>query len=162
MVSTLQNLHLTGGEELVEYVHREFDVELSRDSAAKLLHYPKLNEVLNGMLTIEESILLAKIVRDPEPIKGKESVEVSYPEPTGVVAHPAEEVITLAEAKLKLRQKVKSVFWQLDDGILNPLVEISLATISPNLKYNQGENKKRIKRSFNSTPPWLLLTDQGM
>ncbi|MEJ2236179.1 MAG: hypothetical protein P8X67_19920, partial [Syntrophobacterales bacterium] len=137
MVSTLQNLHLTEGEELADYVHREFDIELSRDSAAKLLHYPKLNEVLNGMLTIEESILLSKIIRDPEPIKGKGSIEVSYPEPTGVVAHPAEEVITLAEAKLKLREKVKSLFWQLDDGILNPLVEISLATISPNLEFNQ-------------------------
>ena len=113
-------------EELIEYVHREFDIELSRDSAAKLLHYPTLNEVLNGMLTIEESILLSKIVRDPEPIKGKESIEVSYPEPTGVVAHPAAEVITLAEAKLKLREKVKSLFWQMDDGILNPLVEFEI------------------------------------
>lgn len=161
MVSTLQNLNLTGGEELVEYVHREFDIELSRDSAAKLLHYPKLNEVLNGMLTIEESILLSKIVRDPEPIKGKESIEVSYPEPTGVVAHPAEEVITLAEAKLKLREKVKSLFWQLDDGILNPLVEISLATISPNLEFNQRENKERIEKIIQQYPSRVVTYRPG-
>jgi putative nucleotidyltransferase with HDIG domain len=161
MVSTLQNLNLTGGEELVEYTHREFDIELSRDSAAKLLHYPKLNEVLNGMLTIEESILLSKIVRDPEPIKGKESVEVSYPNPTGVIAYPAEEVITLAEAKLKLRQKAKSLFWQLDDRIMDSLVEISLATISPNLKYNQRENKKRIDKIIQQYPSRIVTYRPG-
>ena len=161
MVFTLQNLHLTGGEELVEYVRREFDVELSRDSAAKLLHYPKLKEVLNGMLTIEESILLSKIVGDPEHIKGKEFVEVSYPEPTGVVAHPAEKVITLAEAKLKLREKARSLFWQLDDGILNPLVEISLATISPNLKYNQRENNKRIDKIIQQYPSRVVTYRTG-
>ena len=71
MVANLQGWNRTGGEELVEYLQREFDLALNRDSVLKLLRCRNLDKILDGIMTIEESILHSKIVEDPEPFKGK-------------------------------------------------------------------------------------------
>ena len=161
MAFTLKDLNLTGGEEFVRYLHEEFGLELRRESAAKLLRYPNLKNLLAGILTVEESILQNKIVEDPEPFAGKGSIEVLYPEPSGIVAHPTKEIITLEEARLTLEVKVNQLFWQLDKGLLDPLVQISLATLLPNLRYDQKENDKRIKEIIQRFPSKVVAYKPG-
>jgi putative nucleotidyltransferase with HDIG domain len=161
MVANLQGLNRTGGEELVEYLQREFELALSGDSVLKLLRYRNLDNILDGIMTIEESILHSKIVEDPEPLKGKKSIEVHYPEPMGIVSHSANEVVTLEVARLTLQEKVKQLFWQEDESVLDPLVQISLATLLPNLKYDQRENERRIQEIIKRYPSKVIPYKPG-
>ena len=94
----------------------------------------------------------AKVAEDLEPLQGKNTIEVLYPEPTSIVVHSTNEVITLEAAKVLLEEKVNQLFSQLDSDVLNPLLEISLSTLLPNLEYGQAENNKRIKRILERYP----------
>ena len=87
---------------------------MSQETALLLLQYPNLKNLLEAVLTIEESILQSKIVEDPQPLKGKKTAEVLYPDPIGTIAYPATEFITLEEARRSLQTKVSQVFWQVD------------------------------------------------
>ncbi len=161
MASTLQNMNSAREEKVVEYLSRNFGLDLHRQAVLKLLRNPNLENILAGVLTIEESILLNKIVEDPEPLRGRKSIEVRYPEPTGIVAHSANEVLTLEEVRLTLRQRVNKLFWQLDKDVLDPLLKISLATLAPNLKYDKNENEKRIEEIIQRYPSKVIPYQPG-
>ena len=64
------------------------------------------------------------IVEDSKPYSGKITVEVLYPEPKGIVAHPTDEIITLEQARLMLQDESSKLFWQVDKDILDPVLEI--------------------------------------
>ena len=142
----------TGRGALVGYLKKEFGVDISPEMAGRFLKYPDLKNLLAGILTIQESISQTKIVEEPEPLKGKMTARVLYPDPVGISAFPANEIITLEKARLGLRERVHELFWQVDPKILNPVVQISLAMLQPNLKYDQQENDRGIKEIIKRYP----------
>ena len=146
---------------LIEYLQEEFGLDLSLDKTGKFLRYPNLTSLLNGILTIEETILQKIIVEDVEPYSDKGIIEVLYPEPKRIVAHPTEEVITLEQARFKLQSKVNKLFWQVEEGILNPALLISLSTLMPNLKYDQKENERRIEEIVRRYPSEVIHYKPG-
>ena len=160
-VFTLKDRKSSGEQDLLDYLHIEYALVLDPEVAAKLLWYQDLENLAAGILTIEESMLQNKIVQDPEPLKGKKTIEVLYPEPVGVVVHPAGEVITLDEARLTLHEKVNQLFWQVDKEVLNPVLQISLLTLLPNLKYDHKENDRRIENIIRRYPSNVIPYKPG-
>ena len=160
-VSSLKQSNSSGWNELATYLQEEFGVEVSRGAAAKLLQYRELESTLEGVLTVEESILRAKVAEDSEPFQGKNTTEVLYPEPTGIVVHATSEVITLDAAKVLLQEKVNQLFSQVDSEVLKPLLEISLTTLLPNLEYDQAINDKRVERIIQRYPTELVTFGPG-
>jgi putative nucleotidyltransferase with HDIG domain len=161
MVSRLQERKSVRGEELVMYLREEFGLELSQEVATKLLRHSKLQALLNGILTVEESILQNKIVDDPEPLVGKKSIEVLYRKPAVTETYSVEEVITLEEARIELQEKVNQLFWQVDGDILNQLTQIVLGTLQPNLNYDQRENHNRIEEIIRQYPSKVITYKPG-
>jgi putative nucleotidyltransferase with HDIG domain len=160
-ISTLRDQKLTGGQGLSEYLRTEYGLELPRNLAAGLIKYQDLKSLVAGILTIEESILKSKIVEDPKPFIGKKTIEVLYPEPSGIVTYPVGEIITLEKARLNLQEKGRQLFWQVDKRILDPLLQISMATLLPNLKYDQGENNRRIEEIIRRYPSKIISYEPG-
>ena len=160
-ISTLRAQKLTGGQGLSEYLRTEYGLELPRNLAAGLIKYQDLKSLVAGILTIEESILKSKIVEDPKPFIGKKTIEVLYPEPSGIVTYPVGEIITLEKARLNLQEKGRQLFWQVDKRILDPLLQISMATLLPNLKYDQGENYRRIEEIIRRYPSKIISYEPG-
>jgi putative nucleotidyltransferase with HDIG domain len=160
-VSSLKQRKSSAWKELTRYLQEEFGVEVHWKVAVKLLQYRKLESTLEGILTVEESILRDKIAEDSEPFQGKKTIEVLYPEPTGIVVHSTKEVITLEAAKLLLQEKVNQLFWQVDSDLLNLLLEISLTTLFPNLEYDHTENDKRIESIIQRYPSKVISFGPG-
>jgi putative nucleotidyltransferase with HDIG domain len=160
-VFTLKDRKSSGEQDLLDYLHIEYALVVDPKVAAKLLLYQDLENLAAGILTIEESILQNKIVEDPEPLKGKMTIEILYPEPVGVVVHPAGEVITLDEARLALHEKVNQLFWQVDKEVLDPVLQISLLTLLPNLKYDHKENDRRIENIIRRYPSNVIPYKPG-
>ena len=160
-VSSLQPKEQTDGGAFAKYLRKEYGIEISQDAALHLLRYPNLKNLLEAILTIEESILQSKIVEDPQPLKGKKTAEVLYPDPIGTIAYPATELITLEEARRSLQLKVSQVFWQVDRELLDSVLQISLATLLPNLKYDQKENDRRIEEIIRRYPSKIVPYRSG-
>ena len=71
------------------------------------------------------------------------TVRVLFPEPIGLDTFPVEEITTLEKARLNLREKVNQLFSQVDPEILSPFLQLSLAALQPNLRYDQKENERQ-------------------
>jgi putative nucleotidyltransferase with HDIG domain len=160
-VSILQKQKPPMGRKLSAYVHDEFGLEISLDEADKLLGYGNLTSLLNGILAFEETILQNIIVEDPEPYHVKNIIEVLYSKPKGIVAYPAEEVITLEQARFMLKDKVSQLFWQVHEEVLDPVIKISLSTLLPNLKYDKKENDRRIQEIVRRYPSKVIHYKPG-
>jgi hypothetical protein len=160
-VSSLKKSNSSAWNELATYLQEEFGVEVPPGAAAKLLQYHELESTLESISTVEESILRAKVAEDSEPFQGKNTIEVLYPEPTGIVVHSTNEVITLEAAEGLLQEKVKQLFSQLDSDLLEPLLDICLTTLLPNLEYDQEENDKRIERIIQRYPTEIVTFGPG-
>jgi membrane-associated HD superfamily phosphohydrolase len=138
--------------EFEKLLRKEFGVAIGAEAAARLLQYTNLKNLLEAVLAIEETILQGRIVEDPKPLQGKKSVEVLFPKHLGTVAYPAEEVVTLEQARGTLQNKISQVFWQVDRSILDPIVQLVLANMVPNLKYDHVENDRRIEEIIRRYP----------
>ena len=160
-ISSLQPKEQSDGGSFAKYLRKDYGVEVSQETALQLLQYPNLKNLLEAVLTIEESILQSKIVEDPQPLKGKKTAEVLYPDPIGTIAYPATEFITLEEARRSLQTKVSQVFWQVDRELLDSVLRISLATLLPNLKYDQKENDRRIEEIIRRYPSKIVPYRSG-
>jgi hypothetical protein len=160
-VSSLQKQKLPPGQELIDYLIEEFGLEINRDEAEKLLRYRDLTSLLEGILTIEETIFQNIIVEDPKPYSGKRTIEVLYPEPKGIVAYSTEEIITIEQARFILQDKISQLFWQVDAGVLDPVLEILLSTLLPTLKYDQKENTRRIEEIVRRYPSKIIHYKPG-
>ena len=66
-------------------LQEEFDVALSQADIANISKYRDLKNLLEGILTIEESILQNKILRDPQGPLDKNSIEIQNPNSAGTV-----------------------------------------------------------------------------
>ncbi len=146
---------------LAGYVKKEFGVELTWDAAKQLTDYPELQNLLEGMLAIENTIMQRRILEEYEPLRGKGTAEVLYPQPVGTVAYPASEFLTLEKAREILRKQADQVFWQVDQQVLAQVVAIASAALSPNLKYDRKENDRRIEEIMHRYPSKVIHYDPG-
>jgi len=159
--STLQSQAPKDGVDFDKYLRQEFGASVGTEAAAQLLQYPDLKNLLEAVLAIEDSILQGKIVGDPKPLQGKKTVEVLYPKQAGTVAYPASEVVTLEQARETIQNKISQVFWQIDKGVLNPVIQVVIATMGPNLKYDQMENDRRIEEIIRKYPSKTIPYEAG-
>ena len=89
------------------------------------------------------------------------TVRVLFPEPIGLDTFPVEEITTLEKARLNLREKVHQLFSQVDPEILSPFLQLSLAALQPNLRYDQKENERRIKEKIQQYPTKIITYNPG-
>ncbi len=160
-VNGLQSQAQRDGAELDKYLKKHFGIDLGPESAMGLLLYPNLSNLIQAILAIEEPVLQSRIVEDPKPLKGKNTIEVLFPKPLGTVAFPAAEVVTLDQAREALQGKIAQIFYQLEKRILDPVVQIALATVAPNLKYDQVENDRRIEEIVRRYPSKTVHYNAG-
>jgi cyclic-di-AMP phosphodiesterase PgpH len=150
-----------GRASLVNYLHKEFGVKINWEDATRLLRYPDLKNLLAGIQAIQESIAQGKIAGNPGPLEGKMTVRVLYPEPVGASTFPVEEITTLQKAQENLRARVHQLFWQVDPRVLEPLLQVSLATLQTNLSYNQKDNDQGIESISQQFPSQVLTFRAG-
>jgi len=160
-ISFLQEQKPFTGNELVEYLHEAFGLKLDLDEANKFLHYQNMTKLLNGILTVEKSIMQNIIVEDSKPYSDKITVEVLYPEPKGIVAQPTDEILTLKQARLVLQDKATKLFWQVDKGVLEPVIEILQSALLPTLRYDDDENNRRIEEIVRRYPSKVIHYQPG-
>ena len=160
-VSRDRSLGRTGRAALVGYLQKEFGMEVSSRTALRFLRYPDLKKIQAGFLTIQESVFQSKIVDDPEPLKGKMTVRVLFPDPVGLDTFPVEEITTLEKARLSLREKVNQLFSQVDPEILAPFLQLSLAALQPSLRYDQKENDLRFEEKIQQYPTKVITYNPG-
>jgi putative nucleotidyltransferase with HDIG domain len=150
----------TGQGALVGYLRKEFGMEISSETEARLLKYPELKNLLEAILTIQETISQNKIVEYARPLEGKMTARILYPDPVGISTFPVAEITTLEQARLNLQERVHQLFWQVAPNILDPVLQISLTTLQPNLVYDQKENDREIKEIIHQFLPSQVITYQ--
>ena len=160
-ISTFKEKRQIGVEDLRKQMQKELGVQLSVDNIIRIIQYRDLNNLLEGILTIEESILQNNILRDPQELMGKKSIEIQMPNSNGTVKHPADDLITLEKARFLLEEKIRQLFWQVDKRVLDPVVRVSLATLQPNLKYDQKENERRLDTINREFPSRVVSYNRG-
>ncbi len=160
-VSQARSQGRPGRAALVSYLQKEFGGEVGTKTALRFLRYPDLKNILAGFLTIQESISHSKIVDDPGPLQGKITVRILFPEPIGLDTFPVGGITTLEKARLNLREKVQQLFSQVYPEILGPFLQLSLAALQPNLRYDQKENERRIKEKIQQYPTKIITYNPG-
>ncbi len=160
-VSAFQEKKQTGVENLHNQLQKEFDEQLSPASISHILKYRDLNNLLKGILTIEESILQNKIIQDHQGLAGKENIRIKNPNSAAAVTHPVNDLISLEKAQLLLEDKIRQLFWQVDKRVLDPVVQVSRATLQPNLKYDQQENERRLDKIDREFPSRMVSYNPG-
>ncbi len=151
-VLKFQSQGRTGRGALIGYLKKEFGMAISWDAAMRLLRYPDLKNLLAGIVATRESISQNKITEDTEPLRGKKAFRVLYPDPIRINAFSTNDIISLKKARFALQEMVHQLFWQVDPRILDPILQISLATLQPNLRYDQKENDREIKEIMQRYP----------
>lgn len=139
-------------DELIAYIDSEFGVTVSPNTMSKVLRYRNLKKLLKSILTVEESILQNKIFGDTQKLKGKKTIEIHDPALAGPALTVVEELTSLEAARLSLQQKVKQLFWQVNESIREPVLKIAQATLLPNLVYDQKENGRRLEEIHRQYP----------
>ncbi len=160
-VSAFQEKKQKQVEDFRNQVQKEFGVGLSKTNIINISKYRDLKNLLEGILTIEESILQNKILSDPQRLMGKKTIEIQSPNSADTVPHSVDELIALEKARFLLEEKVRQLFWQVDKRVLDPVLQVSLATLQPNLKYDQKENKHRLDRINREFPSGIVSYEPG-
>jgi putative nucleotidyltransferase with HDIG domain len=142
-------------------VQKEFGVGLSRANITSIIKYRDLKNLLEGILTIQESILQNKILRDPQRLMGKKTIEIQSPNSEGTATHSIDDLIALEKARFIMEEKVRQLFWQVEKRVLDPVLQVSLATLEPNLKYDQKENERRLERINREFPSKMVSFEPG-
>ena len=89
------------------------------------------------------------------------TAEVLYPEPIGTSTFPTDEITTLEKARESLRERLHQLFWQVDPHILNPVLQISLGLLQPNLRYDQKDNDRGIESISQEFPSKIITFRPG-
>ena len=160
-VSQFQNKKQSGVEKLRNQLNKEFGVKLSPANIIHIVKYRDLKNLLAGILTIEESILQNKIIPHPQDHMGKKTIQIRSPNSAGTVTHPVDDLIPLEKARSLLEEKVRQLFWQVDKRVLNPVVQVSLATLQPNLEYDQQENERQLEKINREFPSRIVSYKPG-
>ena len=107
-------------DELIGYINSELGVDVSPNTMTRVLRYRDLKKLLKGILTVEESILQNKILGDTQNLKGKKTIEIIDPALAAPALAAVDELTSLETARLSLQQKVKQLFWQINESIQDP------------------------------------------
>ena len=137
-------------------LQKEFGIELSPTDIISIV-----KNLLEGILTIEESILQNKILGDSRGLTGKDTIEIIGPNSDGTVTHPVDDLITIEKARYLMEEKVRQLFWQVNKRVLEPVLRISLTTLQPNLKYDQKENERRLEKISREYPSGVVSYKPG-
>ena len=116
-VSSFQEKKQNGVESLRKQLQKDFAVQLSPADIIHIVKYRDLNNLLEGILTIEESILQNKIIPDSQGLMGKDNIQIENPNSTGTVTLPVDDLISLEKARLLLEDKIRQLFWQVDKRV---------------------------------------------
>ncbi len=160
-VAAFQEKRKNGVEDLRRQLEKEFGETLSPNKIIQIITYRDLKNLLEGILTIEESILQNKIIRDAQALAGKDTIQIRNANSAGTVTHPVADLMTLEKARSLLEEKVRQLFWQVDKRVLDPVVQISLATLQPNLEYDRKENERRMDIINREFPSQTVLYKPG-
>jgi len=147
--------------QLETYLQEELNVNIPQTQIITLLKYRDLKNLMEGIQTVQESILQKNIVEDLQSLRGKKTIEIHNPASEGTTAHAVEDISTLENARASMQEKISQLFWQVDSRILDPVLHISLATLLPNLKYDQGENDKRLAEINQKFPSKIIKYRPG-
>ena len=160
-ISAIQKQNPRAVGKLRNQLQQKFDVRFSAADMRQIAKYRDLNNLLQGILTIEESILQNKIVENLQELEGKENILIKNPNSAGAVKQPVSELIALDKARSLLEIKIRQLFWQVDSRVLNPVIEASLATIQPNLQYDQTENQRSLDKIYRDFPSQTVSYEPG-
>ena len=150
-----------GIDDLVTNIHSELGVEVSKETLTKVLWYRDLKKLLEGILTIEETILQYNILPGPEHLKGKKAIEIHNPTLPAPTITPVDELMSLEKARFSMQQKVEQLFWQVNKSVLDPVLKISQATLLPNLEFDETENSMRLQQIQSQYPIENLTFQPG-
>jgi len=150
-----------GIDDFISNINSELGVEISKETLTKVLWYRDLKKLLEGILTIEETILQHKILPGPEHLKGKKTVEIHNPTLPAPVITPVDELISLEKARSSMQQKVEQLFWQVNKSVLDPVLKICQATLLPNLEFDETENARRLEKIQSQYPIETLTFQPG-
>ena len=145
-----------GVENLRARLQEEFDIRLSPTDIISIVRYRDLKNLLDGILTIEESILQNKIIQDPQGLMDRNMIEVQSPNSAGTVTYPVHELIAVEKARQLLEEKARQLFWQVDKSVLDPVLQVALSTLQPNLEYDQEENERRLAKINRDFPSGII------
>ena len=160
-ISAFKTQKQVGEAAFWRYLKKEFRVDFRRDEVEKLYRYSNLENLLELIMNIEESILQNKIVEDIEPLEGKKKIEIFYPDSASTSVFSVNKLLTVEEARLNFQKKVPKLLWQVDKGLLDSVLKIFLPTISTNLKYDQKENDRRIEKIIGRYPSRVISCEPG-
>jgi putative nucleotidyltransferase with HDIG domain len=135
-----------GSENLVLYLEERLGVNVSKRDVIRIIKYRDLKQLLEGILTIQESVLQHKIIDDTQYLRGKKSVEIQNLGSNETAVFAIDDVTTLEKARFSMQTKIHQLFWQVDKKILDPMVQMSIATLEPNLIYDQFVNQRRLEK----------------
>ena len=145
-----------GAANLAAFLKTQFGVNLSKPDVIRLIKYRDLNNLIAGIVTIQDSILQKNILETDLYLKGKKSIEVHNPGSNESAMHAVENITTLEEARLSMQTKIRQLFWQVDHRILDPVIQISISTLVPNLMYDPVENEKRLIKLDRQFPSKII------
>jgi len=142
-------------------LQKDFGIELSSTDIINIVKYRDFQNLLKGILSIEESILQNKILGDSQRLASHKSIAIQGPNRDGTVTHPIADLITIAKARDLMEEKVRQLFWQVDKRVLDPLLRICLTALHPNLKYDQKENDRRLEEINRQFPSGVVSYKPG-
>ena len=135
-----------GAANLAAFLKDQFGIHLSKPDVIRLIKYRDLDNLIDGIVTIQDSILQNNILETDLYLKGKKSIKIHNPGSNESALHTVENITTLEEARISMQTKIRQLFWQVDQRILDPLIQISISSLVPNLTYDPIENEKRLKK----------------
>lgn len=135
-----------GSENLVIYLEKQLGVNVSKRDVTRIIKYRDLKQLLEGILTIQESVLQHKIIDETQYLRGKKSVEIRNLGSNETAVFAIDDVTTLEKARFSMQTKIHQLFWQVDKKILDPMVQMSIATLEPNLIYDEFVNQTRLEK----------------
>ncbi|MGB5749289.1 MAG: HDIG domain-containing metalloprotein [Desulfobacterales bacterium] len=160
-VTAFRDKKQNGVESLRIQLQNEFGVELSPTDIISMVKYRDFKNLLEGIITIEESILQNKILGDSQRLASKNTIEIKSPNSDGTVTHPVDDLITIEKARYLMEEKVRQLFWQVDKRVLDPVLRICLTTLQPNLNYDQKENERRLEKISREFPTGVVSYKPG-
>ena len=150
-----------GAANLAEFLKTQFGVKLPRSEVVRLIKYRDLGNLLDGIVTIQDSILQNNILETDLYLKGKKTIEVHNSSSNETAMYAVENITTLEHARSSMQTKIRQLFWQVDQRILDPLIQISISTLLPNLAYNPKENEKRLATLDRQFPSQIIEFKPG-
>ena len=150
-----------GAANLAAFLKAQFGVTLSAPDVIRLIKFRDLDNLLVGIVTIQDSVLQNNILETDLYIKGKKTIEVHNPGSNESAMYAVENITTLEQARSSMQTKIRQLFWQVDKRILDPLIQISLSTLLPNLTYNPKENQKRLAKLDRQFPSQIIEYKPG-